>query len=235
MAAAASKESGIRSPKVTFAVAITTMLLLPGCGGGGGAPTTTGTPASSQPTTDPASSGSGPTRADTEARGPAPAQAADKSLASSACKALPFSAAESFDPHFTRHLGGGDGNGLSTCSYNGPSSEHPSFQLILELIPPPTEPSEAIAKRLCHKLIGEISRDPDYEGSETVPGLGEESNVATGFVKAESNLDEDETIYVADWREAGSCARLIYSGVGSVSVEPLSKFIALAESISNSR
>lgn len=197
-------------------------ILVCGCGGSA-SPSTTDGSATSRPST----------AASPEAQDSAqePVQFAANDLAPDACKALSLAAAESFDGRLDFQ---GAGGSLDACSYNTPSEQTPSLQLILELVPSPAEPLESAAKKICHELIEEIKHDPDYEGSEAVPALGEESNVASGFEPAEMDFDEDETIYIADWREDGSCARLIYAGTGSVTLEPLPEFIALAESISTS-
>jgi hypothetical protein len=158
-------------------------------------------------------------------------------LASSACKALPLSAAEGFDSRFVERSGGGDASGLSGCHYDTLDEESgPPATLILELVPSPAEASESAAKTICREIIEEIERDPTYEDPEPVPALGEESSVVAGFSEADPTLhfDEDETIFVADWRQDGSCARLIYSASGSVPVPTLDEFVALAERVSAS-
>lgn len=191
---------------VACALLLCSLSVLCGCGGST-SPSTTGTVATTQ------------------------ASAAVNALAPDSCKALPLAAAKSFDRRLDFQGAGGT---LDACSYNTPAEQTPSLQLILELIPSPAEPLESAAKKICHKLIDEIRHDPDYEGSQAVPALGEESNVASGFVAADSDLGEDETLYIADWREDGSCVRLIYVGTGSAALEPLPKFVELAESISSS-
>jgi hypothetical protein len=205
------------------------LLLLYGCGGSA-SPLSTDSAATTQPSAVPPPQDSTKSESEVQDSAQAPAQFAENELAADACKALPLAAVESFDRRLNQQIGGS----VVTCSYSTPAERTPFLQLILEMVPSPAEPSESAAKTICHKLINEIHHDPDYEGSEAVPALGEESNVASGFVKADSNLDEDETTYVADWREDGSCVRLIFAGSGSTTVEPLPKFIALAESVSTS-
>lgn len=221
-------------PKSAVCALLLFSLLSVVSGCGGEAPPAADTAASTKASADAAPLGSGDTRSKTEAQ--AAAETPDNVLASSACKALPLSAAKSFDSRLTGHAGGSGDASLNICDYNTPAEEEPSVQLILELVPSPAEPSESAARKICHELIEEIKSDPNYnyESSEAVPALGEESNVASGFVKADSSLDQDETTYVADWREDGSCARLIFASSGSGPVEPLSKFVALAESVSTS-
>jgi hypothetical protein len=133
----------------------------------------------------------------------------------------------------TKLVGGGNAGNLDACSYTSPG-EHPTSSLILELIPGPAEPSEFAAKRVCPQVIAKINSDPNTETSKPWPALGEESNIVTIFDDGgKTRFDEPETVYVATWRESGSCAQLIYTAeMGSLA--PLSEFVALAESVSTS-
>jgi hypothetical protein len=216
---------------VACSLLLCSLSILCGCGGSA-SPSTTGPATTTQLSAAiPPEQEDAKSEAEAQGSAQAPVEFAENDLAPDACKALPLAAAKSFDRRLDFQGAGGT---LDACSYNTPSEQTPSLQLILELIPSPAEPLESAAKKICHRLIDEIRHDPDYEGSQAVPALGEESNLASGFVAAESNLDEDETLYIADWREDGSCARLIYVGSGSAALEPLPKFVALAESISSS-
>lgn len=213
------------------------MVILSGCGGGGQTSTTpTEPPVSDQSTSravPPDSGNQTSTEAsDTKPESSTPEPTDGRGLMAGACAVLPLSAAESFDPRLTRKATGGEGKGVSGCNYS-PPEEGPSIQLIMELIPAPAEASESVAKVVCQKTIAELNNEPTNKTSEAVPTLGEEGNVISGFIKADSNLDGDETIYVADWREEGMCAQLIFSSVEAGPAEPLSKFTALAESISS--
>jgi len=155
---------------------------------------------------------------------------ASEGLASHACDALLPALAANLDPRLRKRPDGG--GSLDVCSYGTAPAHEPALQLILQFIPSPTEPSVSVAMALCQKLIKQTIEDKSYTTVAAPPPLGEEAVVASIFKRDETGLVGDETTYVADWREGGTCASLIFSSHKPARPPSLSKFIDLAVSVS---
>lgn len=155
----------------------------------------------------------------------------DRQLASDSCKALSPAMAASLDPRLRKLAGGGSAD---ICSYSTAPEQPPPLHLILELIPSPAEPSESAAKAVCQKVIQHLINDNSFTTSAAPAPLGEEAVVASTFKRDETGLVGDETAYVADWREGGSCASLVFSSQTPARPPALSKFIRLAVLVSSS-
>lgn len=140
--------------------------------------------------------------------------------------------AVSLDPHLRVQQPAGSNETLDICSYSGNPEKLPRFHLSLELIPSPSEPSESAAKALCRKLIEQVENDNRFTTSEAPASLGEEAVIASTFERA--TMIGDETTYVADWREGGSCVSLGFGTEGPARPPPVSKFADLAVSVSES-
>ena len=158
-------------------------------------------------------------------------RARDRHLASGACAALSPAMAAAFDPRLREQARGGS---LDICSYSTAPEVPPPLQLILELIPSPDEPSESVAKEVCQKVINQVINGNGYTTSAAPGPLGEEAVIASTFKRDETGLVGDETTDVADWREGGSCASLIFSSQAPAPPPALSKFTDLAVLVSSS-
>jgi hypothetical protein len=159
-------------------------------------------------------------------------RAGERQLASHACEALSPAMAASLDPRLRKQPAGG--GSLDICSYSAAPEQPPPLHLILELIPSPAEPSESVAKAICQKLIKQVINGYRHTTSAAPAPLGEEAVVASTFKRDETGLVGDETTYVADWREGGSCASLIFGSQKPARPPPLSKFTDLAVLVSGS-
>jgi hypothetical protein len=158
-------------------------------------------------------------------------RAGEQQLASGACEALSPATAVALEPRLRKQES--DGAPLESCSYSTADPEKlPRLHLILEVIPSVAEPSVPAAKAICQKLIKQIVNGSRYTTSEAPASLGEEAVVASTFERA--SLVGDETTYVADWREGGSCASLIFGTEGPARPPAISKFTELAMLVSGS-
>lgn len=214
-------------PLVPFLLCVLAALI-GGCGGGSESNTVTSAPSHSE--TD-SKQGSRSVSADGGDAATRKDQADDRRLASNACKALSPAMAVAFDSRLREQARGG---ALDICSYSTAPGESPALQLILELIPSPSEPSESAAKAICQKLIEQTINDGSYTTSESPPLLADEAVLASTFKQDETGLVGDATTYVLDWREGGSCASLIFSSQAPARPPALSKFTDLAVLVSGS-
>jgi hypothetical protein len=137
--------------------------------------------------------------------------------------------AGAFDPRLREQAPGGS---LDICSYSTAPEQSPALQLILELIPSPSEPSESAAKAICQKLIEQAINDSIYKTSEAPAVLGDEAVLASTFRHGQTGLVGDATTYAADWRQGGSCVSLIFSSEAPAQPPALSKFTNLAVVVS---
>jgi hypothetical protein len=162
---------------------------------------------------------------------------AEGELPDAACEALTPDLARAFDRRVHNPVPGGS---LDICSY-GTNAEAP-VQLIFELVPSGAEPSEAVAKAVCRKLIkeplpGDNNSLVSQESTSSDPPalLGSEALLYTVHEQDKTGYGGDTTVYVADWREGGNCATLISSTEEPAEPPPLSKFAALASALAAGR
>jgi hypothetical protein len=158
---------------------------------------------------------------------------AEGELPDTACEALTPEIASAFEPGLHKGVPGGT---LDICGYGTNPEE--AVQLILEFVPSGAEPSERVAKAVCGKLIEEPLPDDNNsivrkESTSSNPPalLGPEALLYTVHEHDKTGYGGDTTVYVADWREGGSCVTLISSSEEPVQPPPLSKFAALASTL----
>jgi hypothetical protein len=158
---------------------------------------------------------------------------AEGELPDAACEALTPDLARAFDRRVHNPVPGGS---LDICGYG--TNPEAAVQLIFEFVPPGAEPSEAVAKAVCGKLIKEPLPDDNnslvsQESTSSDPPalLGSEALLYTVHEHDKTGYGGDTTVYVADWREGGNCATLISSTEEPAEPPPLSKFTALASAL----